>query len=478
MNNISDIFNKKYPIFHIALVLLLSLVVGISLAFFSVETLVISIFISFVLFAIASRKLYDLLLWACLLVPLFSQFRVSAFEMLRFGLLVLVILVSVYIIKFKKVEFNHISVGIILLSLYAMVTSFQSYYPIVALLKGISLLLLGGFLLFVPLAIRQLYPDVHMREHILRLFLYFSILIVVSSGLYYFINPASSNDYFSGTSFLNERYRGWFVNPNGLAMPLGVFFVPILWFEAGRTRMGWAKIGLLVVFVLAAIELFATQSRAGIVAGMVSLFVLVLGGKRWSSRILIVILIVLSMVMICLENPENNVLRRFVYRNEVRLEGSGRLSYWAAAWNRFVMKPVFGSGLGVSNTDADADSLAFNARGYTIQKDNSYMAALEELGMFGCTVLVAALLLPLLKACWEQFNAARRLQDKSDLIFVAVVSAGILNAVFESWLLSVGNVFCLSFWIFASLLVARVDWAVSPVEGQLLADLSSRSSKT
>ena len=181
---------------------------------------------------------------------------------------------------------------------------------------------------------------------------------------------------------MDGRYRGWFVNPNDLATLYAVFFIPILWFEAGKRKMGPVKLGLLLVFLLAAVELLATQSRAGILTGLVSLLVLIMGNQKWPARILVVTMLLLIVVTVYFENPEKNIIRQFIYRNEVRLEGSGRLAYWAAAWNRFLVKPVFGAGLGVSNSGVDTAGLVFSSRGYTIQKDNSYLAALEEIASF------------------------------------------------------------------------------------------------
>jgi O-antigen ligase len=293
------------------------------------------------------------------------------------------------------------------------------------------------------------------------MYLLLAVIIVVSSAVYYCVNPGSSNEYFSGTALMNDRFRGWFVNPNDLATLYGVFFLPILGFEIMRQRSGLVRLALLVVLVLAAIQLLATQSRAGIAAGLIALVVLYTGDLQWRSRILVLAVMVLLMTTIYFQNPQDNLVRDFAYRNEATLEGSGRLAYWASAWGRFLQRPILGAGMGVSDTGARVAVLAYSSEGYTLQKDNSYIAALEENGLVGCAILVTVLLLPLIRSCWKWFRASDRQQRRARLVFVAIVAAGLFNALFESWLLAVGNLFCLSFWTFAALLVA--DDGVPPM---------------
>jgi O-antigen ligase len=387
---------------------------------------------------------YDFLLWACPLVFLFAQFQITAFDLTRWLILLLLGLLSAYLIPKQKLA-NPVALGLGLLAFYSAVTSGLSYYPTVSLLKSISLLLLAGFLFFVPPAIQLLHPRMGAKEYMLRMYLYMAIMIVVSNAIFFLIRPSAS--------FLGGRFRGWFMNPNGIGAVYGIFFLPILGFEVGK-RGGFAKLGLLFTFLLAVLELFASQSRAGILAGVAALFILILGKKRWASRIAIMVMLGLVVLAIYLGNPENDLIRRFVYRDEVQLEGSGRLSIWIETWNRFLAKPLFGSGLGVASTGADVGGLIFNSystlSGYTIEKGNSFLGALEELGLVGVTGLCVMLLIPILRACWNGLNSVDSSKDGSNLVLIAIVAAGLIDAVVEAWLLSVGSFISLSFWIFAS----------------------------
>jgi O-antigen ligase len=388
---------------------------------------------------------YDFLLWACPLIFLFAQFQIAAFDSTRWFILLLLGLLSANLIPKQKLAGNPVALGLGLLAFYSTVTSSLSYYPTVSLLKSISLFLLAGFLFFVPPAIQLLHPRIGAKEYMLRMYLHFAIIIVISNAIFFLIMPSSS--------FLGGRFRGWFVNPNGIGAVYGIFFLPILGFEVGKHKIGFAKLGLLLTLLLAAVELFASQSRAGILAGVASLFILILGQKKWASRITIMVMLGLIVLAIYVGNPENDLIRRFVYRNEVELEGSDRLPIWNETWNRFLAKPSFGSGLGVANTGSEVEGLVFNSVGYTIEKTNSYLGALEELGIVGVTGLIVTLLVPILRACWKGLNAVNLPKDKSNVILIAIVVAGLVNAGFEAWLLSVGSFPCFSFWIFTSLLL-------------------------
>jgi O-antigen ligase len=435
-----------------------SLFSGIVIALIPFQTGYVFVLLTFLLcLFIIYKNRYDLLLFIGIFIFAFAQFQKSIFELGRFFSLFFLCLLSAYLVRKIKIQKNPVSLGIGLLAFYSIISSPLSYHPTVALLKGVSLLLLGGFLLFVPLAIKRVHPQMDLKNYILRMYLWFSMVFVLSNMIYYFIRPFSTDDYFSGSSVLVGRFRGWFINPNDLATFLGVFFIPILWYEFTKRKMGLAKIGFFLVFLIALIELLATQSRAGTCAGIISLSILILGGKKWGFRIFLVVSVFVFLLTFYIENPSDNFIRHFIYRNEVKLEGSGRLDYWNAAWNRFLRKPVFGAGLGVSDTNTQTEGFVFSSRGYTLQKDNSYMTALEELGIIGTTILIVMLILPTIKKAWEEFKIIEPLRDTSNMVIVAIVSAGLFNACFESWLLSVGNLASLYFWIIVSMLMVKKE---------------------
>jgi O-antigen ligase len=398
---------------------------------------------------------YDFLLYTCLGIFLIAQFPSAIIDLARWFSLPAVGLLFACLIWDQKLGQNPVAIGIGLVAIYTMATSFVSYYPTISYMKSVSLLLLAGFLLVVPPALQLLYPGVGAREHLLRMYMYFAVVIVISNAGYYFLMPGDSNDFLSGTSFLDGRFRGWFINPNDIAAVYGMFFVPILWYEISRNGTGTVRLGLFLTLLLAAIQLFASQSRAGISAGVVSLLVLTLGHRKGGARTIIVAMIGLVVLAMFISKPGDNLIISFIYRNETKLQGSGRFPVWAATWNRFLDKPFLGSGLGVANTGASVGGLAFTTGKFSIEKGNSYLGALEELGSVGIAILVIALLAPILRACWDGMSIANPPVEESNLVLIAIVAAGLVDALFEAWLLSVGSFLGLSFWVFASLLLYK-----------------------
>ena len=450
---------KSYTFNNIEWVFLsifLSFLIGIAFSIINFKIVLLVIFVSFILIVLFIKRLFfDFLLLSSICIFIFAQFELPYIDLGRFASIFFMACLSAYVIKNKKIPKNKILVGLSYIAGYSLMTSFFSYYPTVAMSKSITLFLLVGFLLFVPPAIKIIHPQIETKEYMQRLFMMIAIVFTISNAIYYLLFPSSSNGYYTGTAFLNGRFRGWFVNPNDLATLLGVFFVPILWSKFRNETIRFNKLILFILSIITIIELLGTQSRAGILSGFISLLILELGIKNWKTRIPFIAILIFLAVGVYLVNPEDNIFRQFIYRNEIELAGSGRLDYWKSAIIRFFQAPIFGSGLGVSITypKINLEGLVFNSQGFTLQKDNSYITALEELGVVGCLILGITLLLPLCRAFWKELIKTKKTFIETNLISASIVVAGLFNAIFESWLLSVGNIACISFWIFAFILM-------------------------
>jgi O-antigen ligase len=244
------------------------------------------------------------------------------------------------------------------------------------------------------------------------------------------------------------------MNPNGVGALYGMFFIPVLAFEFISSKPGLTKFAILIVLILALIECIASQSRAGLLAGFTSLFILVLLRKKFQARVIIILSVVLISGGIIGSNPSNNLFRRFIYRNEQTLLGSGRLPVWIDTWGRFLEHPILGSGLGVSNTGLAPVDVAFTTAGYTIEKGNSYLGMLEELGIVGSLIFIGALIIPLFIYSWTYINSSDPIDTGTTQVLISIMVAGLVNAMFEAWILSAGSVLCYTYWLFMTLLFA------------------------
>jgi len=397
--------------------------------------------------ALVVWRFYDVVFGACLVSLTLAQFQGAVFLIMRWAALFMLLLASAYVVRRRRLVANPAAAGLGMLGLYCALTSSLSYYPTVSLLKSFSLLLLAGVALCVAPAVRRLHPDLGAQKYVRRVYLWLALAVVLSNAVFSVAMPS--------LSLYNGRFRGWFVNPNGIGALYGVFFLPLLESEALKCRRAGLKLGLVFVLLLTVLELAASQSRAGILSGVIATLVLLLGGRRWQTRILLIAMLVAALLTIYLTVPQGNPISQFLYRGEADLTGSGRLLTWKDMWARFLARPLLGAGLGVSDTGTQADGITFASAGYTIEKNNSLLAALEELGMLGFSILVLALIVPIGRACWRGWSQASSRGDRSHLVLIAIVVAGLFNTMFEAWLLSPGSLFCFSFWIFVALLLSE-----------------------
>jgi O-antigen ligase len=253
------------------------------------------------------------------------------------------------------------------------------------------------------------------------------------------------------------RFRGWFVNANDVAAIYGIFFLPVLAHELGKHRRGAAKWVYLVAIVLTGLQLLGSQSRAGIAAGIIAVAVLSIPKRTLPVRLLIAGVTGILVVAVLLNMPIRSQVQRLVLRNEEVFTGSGRIPVWGELWQNIQKKPLFGSGLGVSETTPAGSTTAFTSGDYIIQKGNSYVALVEELGVVGTALVLTLLLIPLLKACARGIRRSGQMGKEPNIALIAIILAGLANATFENWILSVGSTIGFSFWLFAELFIAHQE---------------------
>ena len=447
----SYILDNKSSLSLVTLGLAISIMTGLCILMFPEEIHFVSvssicIWITILIITSIKYSFYDFIFCNSFLIFEFPFFH-NVTSVMRFILLFLLGGVSAYLTRKEKVSKNPVALGLGLVALYSIGTSFWSFYPTISLLKGISILLMAVFLFFGPSALQLLHPGIGAKGFVIKVFFYFSIIIVISNALFFIIMP--------GSSFSDGRFYGWMGNPNNVGAIYGIFILPVLGYEFKRDRFGFARLAFMLTFLLAAIQLFASRSRAGLLAGLFSLLVLSFGQKKQVKKLsylTIIGMLGFISLLVSLSNWENSLLRNLIYRNEVTLQGSGRLPAMAEVWNNFKSHLILGSGLGVADTGAKRKALVTSSSGFQTEKSNSYLAALEELGIVGCLILIMTLLLPICKACLRELSAHTFETDRLNLTLAAILIAGLVNTNFEAWLLSVGSFEGFYFWIVASLL--------------------------
>lgn len=280
------------------------------------------------------------------------------------------------------------------------------------------------------------------------------------------------------------RFRGFGQDPNTVALLFGVATPLAVWalLERRRTVLSGAVLALLVGTIV------ASGSRGGLVAAAAGSFVVVAVRVR-SRRLLLAGLaavVALTVVGAGIQSipspsahaaPANAVTSsqpapkpRAGYLDaeaqypldadvgrplpgggepSVRRSffgGSGRLDAWRGALHQAALRPVTGHGFG---TEQDV----FVDRYYSFVgglPENSYLGLALQLGLAGLVAL-AALVAVLAAAGLRALRGPGRNLAAAGL---AVLAAGLVAAVFQSYLYSVGNIATATLWIPAFLLAS------------------------
>lgn len=137
-----------------------------------------------------------------------------------------------------------------------------------------------------------------------------------------------------------------------------------------------------------------------------------------------------------------------------------RAKLLAASWEAAQENPLFGVGFGVSKGYSEDWQFGFETGDAGREKMNSLLAAIEEVGIVGCTFLV----LPL---AWVLLASARRLllirkfnpsagESWTVLTLSACMVGGLANSMSEAWLTASGFFSAVMFWLIFGILAARL----------------------
>ena len=278
------------------------------------------------------------------------------------------------------------------------------------------------------------------------------------------------------------RYRGVGQNPNTVALLLALAVPLSLWaFDRARTVVG--KVAAVAAFVLFDASIVASGARGPLLAAFVgSLLYLAVRLRATRARSIAAAVAVLVLVLDAgltqlpkplppgsgptrqrLSSPappQPNVELVQPLADEVGAAAggsvhrslfgtSGRLGAWRGALGQAAHRPVAGYGFGTEDR-------VFVDRYYGFDSslpENSYIGTVLQLGVVGALAF-AALLAAVAAAGIRALRAALpgRLEAAAG---ASVFVAGLVLAVTQSYLTSVGNVATVTFWVAALLLTAN-----------------------
>lgn len=222
------------------------------------------------------------------------------------------------------------------------------------------------------------------------------------------------------------RYAGLFANPNTLGTASALLF-PFALLGAFESRLRWARVANGLTAALLVGQAAAAASRGGLLA--VTAAYLYLGRsqfRRVARRTRLAVLLLPALL---------GVVISFVVIDPNRLSLiDSRTILWGIFPQVFLEQPLLGHGFGTTQLVLRpfAPITGYLSPG-GVDFHNSYFNVLSDMGTVG-GILFGALLV----------RAARR--HLAHPALTAVIIAGVVSAVFESWLLSVGSGFSFVFW--------------------------------
>ena len=278
------------------------------------------------------------------------------------------------------------------------------------------------------------------------------------------------------------RYRGVGQNPNTVALLLALALPLTLWaFDRARAILG--KSAAVAAFVLFDVSIVASGARGPLLAGFVGslVYLLVRAGSTRARFVSVAVAVLvlaldagLTQVPKALQPvpgpttqrpsapapPQPNVEFVRPLSDEIgaskggsihrSLFGtSGRLGAWRGALGQAAHRPLAGYGFGTEDR-------VFVDRYYGFDSslpENSYIGTLLQLGVVGALAF-AALLAAVAAAGAQALRRAApgRLEAAA---CASVAAAGLVLALTQSYLTSVGNVATVTFWVAALLLTAN-----------------------
>jgi O-antigen ligase len=246
-------------------------------------------------------------------------------------------------------------------------------------------------------------------------------------------------------------------NPNSLGAVMGVACAPILLWGALLGDNRFAQRRRCVLYAICVYLVFASHSRAGLAAVLVSSGLLCMALRKYKlfiqGSVIILILVAASGIV----QPEaiSSLFTSVVYKGGDREHGmlASRESPWQAAVESIRDHPWLGTGLGTtaSGGDASAGLAKFSSTSIsTTENGSSYLTITSGVGVLGVppfSVLLILLVGKILRTVTWMRRSGSATHPAIPLAMVMV--AGMVHAAFEDWMFAPGYYLCLFFWSLA-----------------------------
>lgn len=306
---------------------------------------------------------------------------------------------------------------------------------------------------------------------------YYTALCLLPTALLLYLTGLSQY----GAGVLMNQYAGPFSNQNlfGIFSALITPYVLFHWrMEVTKRWQWWLDVGLLAVIFSG---VWLSNSRGGLLATLIavsSYFFIVNLESRLKIFALAICAVVIFAAFPKLQSTVTSFIRKdTIERAEVKnvreqFVEERRYSMWAGVLPLYWKEKMTGYGF------ASSHLLAFE---FTKDKEagrhvhNSYLELFGDLGLPGITLLLLLLYRVAAHSITLIQRRATYLQRNINAVFISIVAAGAVNAFFESWMFSVGNLISLMFWGPMAGIVAQWAWRPLAAEKAQLSKLPERN---